>query len=600
MSLPSRNRCGWALAGAALLGLGACSPDAFVPDTRLVVGAEFVTLDGREAPPPEAMLIEQGRIAAFGPEDRLRARHPGVVVTDLSGRTVLPGFIDSHAHVRAFGLDAAKVDLTGAASVRDMVSRIRAQRPDMAAGAWIVGKGWGASALNVEGDEAPVDGPVGGPVNGLLNAAFRDNPVVMESLDGSATLANAAALRAAGITDDTPDPEGGTILRGPDGRATGLVLARAQDLLRAAMPAPDLEERKDAIVAGLERLAAAGITAVHELAMGAADVDAFRALADDGALPIRVVGYLDGSDMEATADGLAAGPLDDPLDRLDIRGIFVPHDGDLGPRTALLVAPYTDAPGSTRPAERVSLARIEALAEKAKRTGFQMAVQATGDAATDNVLGAFERRLAGSETQTGAETDAETGAETETGIGAETDHRWRIEGAQLVRRGFAARAAALGVVVSMQPNRAAADMAWLEARVGPRRIRRAHAWRDVLDGGARLVLNSGVPEGPWRPMQTLHVATTRTQADGTPPEGSDSGGWRPGQAVSREAALRAMTAGGAYVAFQEDTLGTLEMGKWADFVVLSDNPLTAPDVRDITVEATYVAGEPVGTSHTAG
>lgn len=264
------------------------------------------------------------------------------------------------------------------------------------------------------------------------------------------------------------------------------------------------------------------------------------------------------------------GPLDDPQDWLDIRGIKVFYDGSLGSRTALLRDPYSDRPDQARPLIRIPLQTVEALGETARAQGFQLAVHAIGDLANDQILTSFERRLA---------PDAD---------GMVPDHRWRIEHAQVVRPDFPRRAANLGVIASMQPSHAVGDAHWAEARLGHRRIRRAYIWKPFEQTGVPIIFNSDLPGEPWEPMQTLHFATTRTRLDGTPP-----GGWRPQDALDRESSLRAMTLSGAHAAFQENQLGSLEPGKWADFIVLSDNPLTADNVLTIKVEATYVAGQHV-------
>lgn len=555
-------------AGAALL-LAACSQDALVPDATLVTGATFVTME--DGPTPEAMLVEDGRVSALGTEDVLRARNPGAVLLDLSGRTVMPGVVDSHVHVRELGLDAIKVDLVGVRSVEDIVARIRDQRPNIEPGEWIIGQGWDEGAF---ADYAALSGDADAETVGLypttraISDAFPDNPIALESLHGFAAMANDAALAAADITDATPDPDGGTILRREDGSATGVLLTLSQALLFDVVPEPDQAQVEQAIIAGLEQMAAAGVTSVHEAGMDANDVVAFRALAERGELPIRVFGMLNGNDDDLMADWFESGPLDDPDDWLDIGAIKVFYDGSLGSRTAILHAPYSDRPDAAVPTARISLPKVENLGERARETGFQMAVHAIGDGGNDNILTGYERRLA---------PDAD---------GQVPDHRWRIEHAQVVRPDFMERAASLRVIASMQPSHAMGDSDWAEDRVGPRRIRRAYAWKTFFEAGVPIIFNSDLPGEPWQPMQTLHFAITRTKLDGSP-----EGGWYINESVSRKTSLRAMTINGAHAAFQEDALGSLAPGKWADFVVLSDNPLNAPDVRRIAVEATYVAGE---------
>jgi hypothetical protein len=529
---------------------------------QIVTGANFVTMT--DATDINAMVIASGRIVELGDAVTLKARHPGATLLDFHGKTILPGFVDSHVHVRELGMDAIKVDLVGVKNMDDIVARIQEQRPDAPAGEWIIGQGWD------EGAFADMGGPGGYPTTAALSDAFPDIPIALESLHGFGAMANRAALDRAGITQDTPNPTGGTILRDENGEATGVLLTLAQALLFDVVPDPDQAQIERAIIAGLKQMAAAGVTSVHEAGMTAQDVQAFRDLADQGQLPIRVFGMLNGNDGPLMADWFESGPLDDPDDWLDIGGIKVFYDGSLGSRTALMLAPYSDRPDAARPTARISLAEVETLSQGAREKGFQMAVHAIGDAANDQILRKFADHI-------GADDAAQI-----------PDHRWRIEHAQVVSPAFAQKAADLSVIASMQPSHAMGDSGWAEDRVGPNRIKRAYSWKTFQDYGVPIIFNSDLPGEPWTPMETLHFAITRTKLDGTP-----DGGWYANEALDRESSLRAMTLDGAHAAFQEDQLGSLSPGKWADFVVLNDNPMTAEDVLSIAVEATYVAGQPV-------
>lgn len=535
-------------------------------DALLITGATLVTLDNVSS--AEAMLIEDGRILALGPVADLSALRPTAERIDYSGRTLLPGFVDSHVHVRELGLDAIKVDLVGAETVEEIVARIQDQRPNLLPGDWVIGQGWDEGAFaSYDGDDA-----VGGyPTTKAISEAFPDNPVALESLHGFAAMANAKAMEMAGIDAATPDPDGGTILRDASGEPTGVLLTLAQGLLFDHVPAPDEAQIEAAIIAGLTRMAEAGVTSVHEAGMTRGDVAAFQSLAEQDRLPIRVVGLLNGNDKTLMAEWFERGIEDDPDDWLDIRGIKVFFDGSLGSRTAILHEPYSDRPNAARPTARISLDDMDALGAQAEEHGFQMAVHAIGDAANHQVLDQYERHL-----MRGDRTSP-------------PDHRWRIEHAQVVDDAFAQDAARLQVIASMQPSHAMGDSGWAEDRVGPERIRRAYSWKTFQDAGVPVIFNSDLPGEPWEPMETLHFAVTRTKLDGTP-----EGGWYANEALGREASLRAMTIDGAHAAFQDGSLGSLAPGKWADFVVLSDNPLTASDVREIKVEATYVSGSRVG------
>ena len=559
------------LAGLGLvLALGSCTPSTPLlspptPDTceagvaTLFVGDHVLAMG--EGPDPAAVLVRGDRIVDVGDPDQLANGHrePCLTRVELGERALLPGFIDSHAHVRELGMDAVKADLVGVTTAEDMIERLRTKYPSPDPGAWLIGQGWDEGAFASRGY----------PDRDILDQAFPDNPVFLESLHGFAGFANGRALEAARIGDDTPDPEGGTILRRESGAATGVLVTLAQGLVTAEIPPPSPAQLQRAIVAGATIMRAQGVTSVHEAGMGPADVAAFRALADEGRLPLRVYGMLSGNDEELMRAWFVRGPLEHPSGRLVVRGIKVFYDGSLGSRTAVLDAPYADHPEKARMTERISPARMASLAQRAVAHGFQMAVHAIGDGANRRTLEVFNQALS-----------AQPGL----------DHRWRLEHAQVVDGAFFEDGKAMGVVASMQPSHAVGDSAWAEERLGKERIARAYAWRSMLDAGIPLALNSDLPGEPWTPVQTLYFAVTRQRLDGTPP-----GGWYPDQALTVEEALRAMTTTGAYAAFQEDELGRLAPGTRADLVLLDRDPREVPpaELKDLRVLETWIDGERV-------
>lgn len=551
-------RCASVLA----LALAACAPGTIdvnsdIPTTRIFHGGPIIT-DGGAGQLTEAVLVRGTQIQAIGPLAQMQGAAPQAKMIDLSGRTLMSGFIDSHVHVRELGMDAIKADLVGVENVGDMVSALRSKFPTPEAGKWLVGQGWdeGVFASN------------GYPDRAALDAAFPNNPVALESLHGFAGFYNAAALAKAGITNTTPNPEGGTILRREDGAATGVMLALGQGLINQHIPKPDQAQLEAAILAGLNIMASEGVTSVHEAGMTPADVAAFQALAARGELPIRVYGLLDGNDAAQMEKWFARGILDDPEDWLDIRGIKVFYDGSLGSRTALMDAPYSDRPDLANPTARISLEAIDSLAAQAVDRGFQMAVHAIGDAGNDRTMTRYEQHLSRA---------------------PDYDHRWRIEHAQVVLPDFYTRMAAQNVLASVQSSHAVGDSKWAEDRVGPDRIRHAYAWQKIRAAGGQLMLNSDLPGEPWTPMQTLYFAVNRKALDAA----DDAPGWYMEEALTVQQALKAMSAGNAYGAFQDGKLGKIAPGYWADFSILSRNPLTeAPHaIKDIDVLETWVAGE---------
>ncbi len=526
--------------------------------TLLVHGGTIITMEDAR-PEVEAMAVQNGRIVAVGTFEEVAKAYPDAERYDVQGQTVLPGIIDSHVHAHELGHDRRKANLMGAETVDAMIERLQTRYPDPTPGTWLVGAGW---------DEG-VWGSLGYPDRAALDAAFPDNPVALESLHGFAGFYNAAALTRAGVDDATPEPVGGSILRRDDGTPTGVMLMLGQRLINQHIPPETLEQTKEAIAEGLRTLAAAGVTSVHEAGIGPQRLAAFQALAEAGELPIRVYGMLDGNNAILMDEWFAQGPQVDPDDWFTVRSIKVFYDGSLGSRTALLAAPYADEPNTARATERITPEAVAALAERAAATGFQMAVHAIGDEGNNRVLDLYDAALTAH---------------------PELDHRWRIEHAQVVLPDFYERAASARYIASMQPSHAVGDSKWAEDRVGPRRIQHAYAWRTMLNAGVPLIFNSDLPGEPWEPMQTLYFGVTRQTLDGTP-----SGGWYPEQATTPEETLHAMTLASAHAAFQDASLGSLAVGKWADFIVVDANPLSTPpaDLADISVTATWVAGERV-------
>jgi predicted amidohydrolase YtcJ len=547
------------------LGLAACQDQqkstGEAKNYVLIQNAQILTMDS-ERPSADALLIENNKIVAVGSgEDIIQNpefKDSETTIIDLNGATVLPGFIDSHVHVRELGMDKIKADLVGVKNVEDIVARVTEFYPDPKPGEWLIGQGWD------EGYFASIGYPDRAP----LDAAFPGNPIHLESLHGFGGFYNGAALKIAGIDADTPNPKVGDILKRDDGVPTGVMLTLAQDLVNQHIPPASPERVQQAIKAGLQEMAVAGVTSIHEAGMARQDVEAFTQLRAKNQLPIRVYGMLDGNDEALMQEWFAKGPLEDDTDFLDIRGIKVFYDGSLGSRTALMAEPYSDEPDAASPTERISPAAVRSLADRAIQHGFQMAVHAIGDEGNNRTLNIYEAAIEGKN----------------------SDHRWRIEHAQVVLPDFYKRMADLGALASMQSSHAVGDSAWAEDRVGAERIVHAYAWQRILGAGGTLMMNSDLPGEPWTPMETLYFAVTRKHLDG-----NESTGWYADQALSTQQALEAMTTANAYGAYQEKMLGSLEPGKWADFVILDSNPLDTPadQLKDIKVLQTWVAGKKV-------
>ncbi|MDX1419205.1 MAG: amidohydrolase [Rubricoccaceae bacterium] len=538
---------------------------AVAQPTFVLHNARIYTVNPSQ-PRAEALAVEDGRIAAVGRSDALLARYPDWPRLDARGRTVVPGLIDAHAHLMGLGLTLLRADLVGTASKEEVIARALAFAEDLPEGAWLTGRGWDQNDW-----PAAADGSHPFPTRHDLDVAFPDRPVWLRRVAVHAGWVNTAALRALGIDPDAPAPpapEGGAILTDDAGQPSGLFLDSAEDqLIEAALPPPTEEEMEEGLRRALAETARRGLTGVHEAGVGRDTLAVYERAIRDGRFPIRNYAMISGNEgMLAWA--CDAGALPAPHDRLRVQSVKFYLDGALGSRGAALLADYSDDPG-TRGLLRRSPETYRAAVERAMRCGLQVNTHAIGDRAAREVLDAYAAAIEA------------------TGGGP---GRHRIEHAQVVALDDIPRVADLGIIASVQPTHATSDMPWAEDRVGPARIRGAYAWRALLDAGARLALGSDFPVERVDPLLGFYAAVTRQDAEGQPP-----GGWHPGQRLTRAEALRGFTLDAAYAGFMEDEVGSLEAGKWADFVLLSDDVMTVPasQILDAEVVATYLGGTPI-------
>ncbi|MBJ6978740.1 amidohydrolase [Luteimonas sp. MC1895] len=538
-----------------LLALSA--PSVAADGERLLTAARIHTSDATTPVATAIVWDAEGRLVAVGDAAALAARHPGAERIDAGDATVIPGLIDAHAHLVGLGHALMQADLVGARSTDEVVERLQAFARDLPAEAWLMGRGWDQ---NLWPDTAF-------PTAAVLDAAFPDRPVVLERIDGHATWANSAAMRA--IERDLAgdwQPDGGLVLR-EDGKPTGVFVDMAANLVYAAAPEPDAQWQEQAFARALEHVASLGLTGVHD--MGSSD-DGFalmRRFADRGALSVRVQAY-----ASRGAGAIAAvcrdGAYRHPSGRLDMRGVKLMIDGALGSRGAALIEDYSDDPGN-RGLLVQDEAGFEAAVRSAQDCGLQVATHAIGDRGNRIVLDTYARVL---------------------GERAGIDHRWRVEHAQVMAPGDIGRFAGLRLVASMQPTHATSDMGWAGDRLNEARLAGAYAWRSFVEAGVPLALGSDFPVEFADPRLGLLAAVTRQDVHGQPP-----GGWLPGQALTAAEALHGFTAGAAWAAFDEDRVGRLAPGLRADFVILDRDPLAVPsgELDALQVRSTWVDGKPV-------
>jgi predicted amidohydrolase YtcJ len=545
---------------AALLALvtALAATSGAAQEATVLTAARIHTMDAAR-PQAEALAFDaRGRILAVGDREELLARYPRAVRVDAGDATVVPGLIDAHGHVANLGLARMRVDLAGATSKAEIVERLRAFAVELPAGAWLLGRGWDQNRWPERVFPSASD----------LDAAFPDRPVWLERIDGHAGWANSAALRtvARDLAGDW-QPDGGRIERDADDRATGVFIDAAMALVEGAIPPLDAAATERALELGMRDAVANGLTGVHDAGVSLAQLQAYRRLADRGALPLRITAMADG-DGAALAWLCEHAPYRHPGGRLQMRTVKLYIDGALGSRGAALLEDYSDDPGN-RGLLLMQPAQLLEVAGRARGCGVQVATHAIGDHGNRVVLDAYEALLAGQD------------------AGA---LRWRIEHAQVLALDDLSRLATLGVIASMQPTHATSDMPWAEDRVGPLRIVGAYAWRQLRDSGARLAFGSDFPVESVDPRLGLHAAATRADLDGHP-----AGGWLPQEKLTAWEALRGFTRDAAWAGFAEDEVGTLAAGMRADFVLLDRDPLVVPpeDVPRLQVLATYVDGRPV-------
>ena len=509
----------------------------------------------RALPEAEAVVLRNGRILAVGADSMAMSFVASAErVIDLGGRRVLPGFIDDHAHFMDGGFQLQNVDLRDAASIDEFARRIR-DRALAQPSRWITGGDW-------DHDNWP-GGPL--PTKESIDRWTRSTPVFVSRYDGHMALANSLVLSLAGITRDTPDPPGGTIVRDPrSGEPTGILKDEAMSAVYRIIPDRSDTERREAALRALAEARRFGVTSIQDIS-SPADVSLYRELAAEGLLTARMycrqpIGYAEA--LAARHDSVGSG---DEWVRTGSLKAFA--DGSLGSSTALFCQPYLSDPSTHGlPSDILLDGRLEQWAVAADRAHMQLSVHAIGDSANGLILDLFERIVR---------------------TNPPWDRRFRIEHAQHIRPGDFARFGRLGVIASAQAYHAIDDGRWAEGRIGHERCRTTYAFRTFLDHGVRLAFGSDWTVAPLNPLTGISAAVTRRTTDGKNPNG-----WFPEQKLQATEAIDAYTMTNAYAAFEENVKGSITPGKFADVVVLSDDILSVDPgaIADVSVVMTIVGG----------
>lgn len=552
--------------------MAACGAGSQEDAADLVLRNGHIATVDESMPVAEAVAIRGHTIVAVGTNAEI-ARFVGrsTEVIDLAGRLAIPGFIEGHGHFMGLGQAKMNLDLMNVRNWDEVVQMVAAAAADAPRGAWIVGRGWHQEKW----DAVPMPNVQGIPLHTSLDSVAPNNPVLLTHASGHMSFANARALELAGIDGNTPDPDGGEILRDADGNATGLLRQNAQGLATRARSRAegqrteqdrDTESRRAVQLAGQEALSK-GVTSFHDAGASYATVDFMRQLESEGELPIRLyVMIRDGLDNHEQHMAHYLSPAEEN-DFLVVRSVKVAIDGALGSHGAWLLAPYADRAGHTG-FSTTPVSQVGRIAELAIANGFQLNIHAIGDRGNREVLDIYEQAFAANPDK--------------------ADLRWRVEHAQHLDPADIPRFGEMGVIASMQGIHATSDAPWIHPRLGEERARHgAYVWRSLLDSGAVIANGTDVPVEDIDPIASFYASVSRRTNTGEVFYGE--------QRMTREEALHSYTLANAFAAFEEDVKGSISPGKLADIVVLSQNIMTVPEeeIPNARVDMTILGGRVV-------
>lgn len=521
------------------------------------------TVDERR-PKAEAIAVRADRIVFVGSNsDAQKYVSNATRVIDLRGKTVLPGLTDSHQHLSGVGFREMTLNLEGTTSLEDFLSTVKARVDQAKPGEWVSGRGW------IETFWKP---PVF-PTRAQLDKIAPNNPVILTRADGHASVVNSAALKTAGIDKNTPNPFGGEISKGTDGEPNGMLIDAAQGLVRRHIPGTTAQDAERAVILGVKRNLELGWTQIQDAGGTYAEAELFKKLYGEGKIKLRIYKAVHGPGPSAT-QLMTAGPIIGAFDnRFTFRTIKVVSDGALGSRGAALLEPYSDAP-TTSGFLTVKKEELAPMLARALETGIQVETHAIGDLANRFTLDEYQKAF-------------EAVPQKQRKV---ADPRWRVEHAQIVNPVDLPRFAKLGVIPSMQPSHAIGDLHFAPSRVGIARLKGAYAWQSLIKSGAIISGGSDAPVERGEPMIEFYGAVARKDMKGFSGEG-----WHPEEAVTREQALKMFTIWPAYAAFEETLRGSIEVGKLADFTILSADIMKIPEMEILKTRCmmTVINGEVV-------
>jgi len=506
-----------------------------------------------------AVAVSNGKILLAGSDEEVKKyRGSETKVIDLKGLTVLPGIIESHMHMQAYGVKLLNIDCFGKTKA-EILNEVKAAYKNTRRGEWVIGAGWNETGW----DDKQL------PIKQELDEIAPDVPIYIARVCGHLAWVNSAALAAANIDSSTVDPAGGEIHRFASGDATGILVDTAASLVQDLIPSMEETRLEKAYMLAQSDFLKYGITSIHDLAPNSlydyGTVEFISGMYRKGAMKISINSYISADTAERA---YAAGPFAGAFGgKYSMKGVKVFTDGSLGARSAWMLEEYSDRPGHFGNC-RYTDGELYELMAAARRAGFQIATHAIGDAANRQVISAYEKILQE--------------------LPEQADHRSRIEHVQIIKRNDVRRLLDLGIIPSMQFVHCTSDKEMTEERIGAGRLDDVCPWRSFIDGGAVIPGGSDAPVELVNPFHGIYAAVTRKDRSGRP-----EGGWRPEQKLMRVEAIKAFTIWGAYAAFEEGIKGSIEAGKIADFAIIDRDIMNCPEdeIKDISVIGTILGGE---------
>src|SRR5690606_11379791 len=512
----------------------------------LVINANVYTVNSN-FDKAEAFAIKDGKFFQVGTSKDLQNTFEADTIIDAKGQAVFPGFIDAHCHFYGLGMNLQKVDLRGTTSFDEVMKRVLDYQNERQA-EFIIGRGWDQNDWEDKSF----------PNKKLLGALFPKNPVALTRIDGHAMLCNQAALDLANITKETKIDGGEIIIE--DGELTGVLIDNPMELVEAIFPKPNRELQINALLDAQNICTNLGLTTVSDAGLNRDVIELIDSLQQSGDLHMRVYAMIDNSE-ENLNYYLTKGKI--KTDRLNVQSVKVYADGALGSRGAALKAPYSDKENHFG-AMVIGLDDFKNLAARLEASNFQMNTHAIGDSANRVVLSTYEKALKGNK-----------------------DRRWRVEHAQIITGEDIEVFKNENIIPSVQPTHATSDMYWAEDRLGAERIKGAYAFKSLLNASGNVALGTDFPIEHVSPFLTFYSAVSRQDVSGYPEKG-----FQIEEALTREETLKGMTIWAAYANFEENEKGSIEVGKFADFIIL-DQDLMTTDLKNIPntkVEQTFIGG----------